>query len=68
MISHVAGIASEADDPAPVKDEGSWHLECVADRLLDVVTLSGRLHPSQNSGWAEHLQHGSPLEAEGFVS
>ena len=68
MISHVAGVASEADDPAPVNDEGSWHLECIADRLLDVMTLSCRLQSSQNGGWPHDLQHGSPLEAEGFVT
>ena len=68
MISHVASIASEADYPAPVNDEGSWHLECIADRLLDVMTLSCRLQPSQNGGRPQDLQHGSPLEAEGFVT
>ena len=68
VVAHVASIAGVTDDAVSIDDECSRHLELVADRLLNVMTLSCRLQAPQNGGWPHDLQHGSPLQAEGFVT
>ena len=51
VVAHMAGIAGISDDAVLADDEGPRHLEHVADRLFDVMTLTCRLQPSQKGGW-----------------
>ena len=64
----MAGVVGVAHDAVAVDDKSSRHLECVADDLLNVVALSGRLHPSHKDGWTKNLPHGAAREAESLIT
>ena len=41
MVRNVAGVAGVADDALSIDNERAGHLEGVAHRFLDVVTIPG---------------------------